>query len=107
MATMVVEIFDALRSIGVAEDKATKAAEAMATLEPQFAVVRQEMHEGFAAVDRQFAGVDRQFATVRSDLRMLTFRVSLIIAVGLGVLGASGSAVWLLIRLASKAGALS
>jgi hypothetical protein len=43
MATMVVEIYDALRSIGVAEDKATKAAEAMATLEPQFAAVRSDI----------------------------------------------------------------
>jgi hypothetical protein len=43
MATMVVEVYDALRSIGVAEDKATKAAEAMATLEPQFALMRSDL----------------------------------------------------------------
>jgi hypothetical protein len=43
MATMVVEVYDALRSIGVSEDKAAKAAEAMATLEPQFAAIRSDI----------------------------------------------------------------
>jgi hypothetical protein len=89
MTTMVVEIYDALRSIGVAEDKATKAAEAMATLEPQFAAMRSEYRSEFAAV--------------RSDLRVLTLRVNLVIA-ALVMLGAP--ALWLLVRVASKTGAI-
>ncbi|WP_428531618.1 hypothetical protein [Rhodopila sp.] len=64
MATMVVEIYDALRSIGVAEDKATKAAEAMATLEPQFAVMRQENQAGFSAVRQESHA---EFAAMRQE----------------------------------------
>jgi hypothetical protein len=77
MATMVVEIYDALRSIGVAEDKATKAAEAMATLEPQF-------------------------AAMRSDIRVLKWQVGSLIAVQ-ALVGVP--AVVLLLRVAIKVGA--
>jgi hypothetical protein len=45
----------------VAEDNATKTAEATAMLEPRF------------------ADIDRQFAAVRSDLRILKLQVSLMI----------------------------
>ena len=96
MATMVVEVYDALRSIGVAEDKAAKAAEAMATLEPQFAAIRGEMQQGFARVDQEFAAV-------RSDMRVLKWQVGAIIAVLL-LIGAPS--VLLLVRVAAKVGAL-
>lgn len=78
MATMIVEIYDALRSVGVAEDKAMKAAEAMATLEPQF-------------------------AALRSDIRLLRWQINAVIGV-LVVLG--GPSLWLLVRVAAKLGAL-
>ena len=89
MATMVVEVYDALRSIGIADDKAAKAAEAMATLEPQFAAMRQEYKAEFAAV--------------RSDIRVMGLRLNLVIAtlLTLGV-----PSLWLLARIASKTGAL-
>ena len=122
MATMVVEIHDALRSIGVAEEKATRAAEAMATLEPQFLVMRQDYKSEFAATrqENQAASaamrqeyksefdVTRQeyrseFASLRADLRVLTLRVNLIIA-SLVTFGAP--ALWLLLRIASKTGAV-
>ena len=122
MATMVVEIYDALRSIGVAEEKATRAAEAMATLEPQFLVMRQDYKSEFAATrqENQAASaamrqeyksefdVTRQeyrseFASLRADLRVLTLRVNLIIA-SLVTFGAP--ALWLLLRIASKTGAV-
>jgi hypothetical protein len=75
MSTMVVEIYDALRSIGVAEDKATKAAEAMASLEPLF-------------------------AAVRSDIRVLKWQMGLLFAI-------TGPTLVLLLRVATKVGALS
>ena len=84
MATMVVEVYDALRSVGVAEDKAAKAAEAMATLEPQFAVMRQEYRSEFAAV--------------RSDMRVLKWQVGLLYAI-------TGPTLLLLLRVAAKVGA--
>jgi hypothetical protein len=155
MATMVVEIYDALRSIGVTEEKATKAAEAMATLEPQFAAIRQEYRSEFAATRQEYrdesaamrqeyrgefaatrqeyrdesaamrqeyrgefattrqeylseSAAMRQecrgeFAAVRSDLRVLTLRVNLIIA---ALLTLGTPALWLLLRIASKTGAI-
>jgi hypothetical protein len=72
-----VKIFHALRSIGVAEDKAAKAAEAMATLEPRFAAMRSEFRSASAAMRLEYRG---GFAAIRSDLRILTLRVNLIIA---------------------------
>jgi hypothetical protein len=84
MATMVIEVYDALRSIGVAEDKATKAAEAMATVEPQFAVMRAEYRGEFAAV--------------RSDMRVLKWQVGLLFAI-------TGPTLLLLLRVAAKVGA--
>ncbi|WP_428531202.1 hypothetical protein [Rhodopila sp.] len=123
MATMVVEIYDALRSIGVAEEKATRAAEAMATLEPQFVVMRQEYKSEFATMRQENQAASAamrqeyksefdatrqeyrsEFASLRADLRVLTLRVNLIIAslVTFGV-----PALWLLLRIASKTGAVS
>ena len=102
MATMVVEIYDALRSIGVAEDKATKAAEAMATLEPQFATIRGEMQLGFPRADHEmqqgFARVDQGFAAVRSDMRVMKWQVGLLYAI-------TGPTLLLLLRVAAKVGA--
>lgn len=85
MATMVVEIYDALRSIGVAEDKAAKAAEAMATLEPQFAAIRSEVQ----AMDLRHG----------ADMRVLKWQVGLLFAV-------TGPSLLLLLRVAAKVGAL-
>lgn len=39
MATMVTEVYDALKSAGVAEDKARSAAVAMANYEPRFSAI--------------------------------------------------------------------
>ena len=47
----------------------------------------------------ELAGYDRQLETIRSDLRLLTWMVG-----GLYVLGAP--ALWLLLRVAAKVGAL-
>jgi hypothetical protein len=83
-ATMVVEIYDALRSIGFADDKAAKAADAMATLEPRFAAVRSEMQ----AMDLRHG----------ADMRVLKWQVRLLFA-------ATGPSLLLLLRVAAKLGA--
>ena len=43
MTTMFTEVYDALLSAGVPDDKARRAAEAMATHEPQFARIRSDL----------------------------------------------------------------
>ena len=117
MATMIVEIYDALRSIGVTEEKATKAAEAMATLEPQFAVMRQEYKAEFVATRQEnrdeFASVRQEYrdefasgrqeyrsgvAAVRADLRVMKWQIGLLYAI-------AGPTLLLLVRVAAKVGA--
>jgi hypothetical protein len=44
MATMVTEVYDALKSAGVAEDKARSAAVAMANYEPRFAGLASDLN---------------------------------------------------------------
>ena len=61
MATMLGEVYDALREIGVSEEKARKAAEAMASYDPQI-------------------------AAIRSDVRLLTWMVGLLYVPILGIL---------------------
>jgi hypothetical protein len=61
----------------------------MATLEPQFGVMRSEYRAEFAAV--------------RSDLRVLTLRVNLVIAFLVTIWV---PAFWILIRIASKTGGI-
>lgn len=43
MTTMVTEVYDALRDAGVGDDKAKRAAEAMASCDPQLARIRSDL----------------------------------------------------------------
>jgi hypothetical protein len=43
MTTMVIEVYDALRSAGVPEDKARRAAEAIASYDPLLAALRTDL----------------------------------------------------------------
>lgn len=78
MAVMVSEVYDALREIGVSEEKARAAAEAMATLEPQL-------------------------TSIRSDLRVLKWQVGALFALFAFV---TVPTLWLVLRIAAKVGAL-
>lgn len=61
MAAMLGEVYDALREIGVSEEKARKAAEAIASYDPQI-------------------------AAIRSDVRMLTWMVGTNLVLTIGIL---------------------
>ncbi len=74
---MLTELYDALLSAGAAEDKARKAAEAVAA------------HERFARIERRLA--------------VLTWQVGVLTAV---VAAVGGPALWLLTRVAAKIGAI-
>src|SRR5438309_704527 len=43
MTTMICEVYDALRDVGISEEKARRAAEAMASYESRFADIRQDI----------------------------------------------------------------
>lgn len=78
MTTMMSEVYDALFAAGAPDDKARQAAEAMATHEPPF-------------------------SRIRSDLRVLKVQLAGLYAV-VTLIGAP--ALWLLVRVAAKAGAV-
>ena len=59
MSTMVAEVYDALRDAGASEDKARKAAEAMAGIDSQHQDIRHE----FTALRGEFNTVKWMLAT--------------------------------------------
>lgn len=74
VATMISEVYDALRDAGATEEKARKAAEVLASY-------------------------DNRFATIERDLTLLKWMVG-------GLYGLMLPTGWLLLRVASKTGAL-
>lgn len=57
MSLIVAEVYDALRAINVPEEKARKAAEALAGYEPQLADIRSDLRLLKWMVGATFAGV--------------------------------------------------
>ncbi len=78
MTTMITEVYDALREAGASEDKARRAAEAVATYEDRFCRVGRR-------------------------LAMLTWQVGTLTAV---VIAVGIPALWMLGRVAFKVGAI-
>lgn len=78
MTTMIAEVYDALMEAGASEEKARKAASAM-------------------------TGYDDRFARIESSLRLMQWQIGAVWAV-MVVVGTP--AIWLLLRIAAKTGAL-
>jgi hypothetical protein len=79
MTTMIAELYDALIAAGSPEDKARKAAEAMAGLdayEPRFARVETDIAE----VKRDVAGLKQDMAEVKRDLFLLKWMMGFLLA---------------------------
>jgi len=68
MTTMIAEVYDALLAAGSPEDKARKAAEAI------------------AAYENRFASMDQRFAKIEGDLRLLTWMVGFNLAATVGII---------------------
>jgi hypothetical protein len=76
----------AFLAAGVPEDKAAAASEELANYQSQFSGLRDDMRQGFAAVDQKFAAVDQQFAKMRGDINLLRWMAGTNIALTAGVL---------------------
>lgn len=81
MTTMITELYDALISAGASEDKARKAAEVV------------------AAYDDRFNRIDLALTEIKSSVRLLQWQLAAVWLVG-------APAVWLLLRIGAKVGAL-
>jgi hypothetical protein len=75
MAQMVSEVYDALRSVNVPEDKARKAAEAMA------------LPEMTRAYDARFDRIDAEIATLKTDVTLMKWMLGFALAMIAAVLG--------------------
>ena len=81
MAVMISEVYDALREVGVSEEKARRAAEAVAVQEPRF------------------TAIETRLTRVETRLGVLQWMVG-------GLYAFMVPALWLLLRVAAKMGAL-
>ncbi|MDQ2081013.1 hypothetical protein RA307_12540 [Xanthobacteraceae bacterium Astr-EGSB] len=79
MAQMVSEVYDALRSVNVPEDKARKAAEAMALPEmgKSYDARFDKIEARFDKVDARFDEIDRDFDRLEADVVVLKTDVTL------------------------------
>ena len=68
MTTMIAEVYDALLAAGSPEDKARKAAEAI------------------AAYENRFITMDQRFAKIEGDLKLLTWMVGFNLAATVGLI---------------------
>jgi hypothetical protein len=80
MAMMISEMFDALRSVGVDDERARKAAEAVATYDPH--IMR-----------------------LRSDVRLLKWQAGAGLALTAAAIGFNATTLWFVLRLVAKVGA--
>lgn len=72
MTTMVAEIYDALREAGASEDKARRAAEALAGYDDRFGKLEQRM----SAIEGRMIAIEARVASLVSELTSLKWVVS-------------------------------
>jgi len=72
---MIAEVYDALLAAGSPEDKARKAAEAIAGYENRFGIM-----------DQRFAKIDERFAKIEGELKLLKWMVGFNLAATVGII---------------------
>lgn len=72
MAVMISEVYDALREIGVPEDKARRAAEAVAVQEPRLTAIETRL----TAVETRLSSVDGRLTAVENRLNAVDGRLT-------------------------------
>ena len=86
MTTMIAEVYDALVAAGSPDDKARKAAEAVAGYEDRFGGIEQrlirmeaEISQRFAKIEadinQRFAEVSQRFGKIEGDIRLLRWMI--------------------------------
>lgn len=78
MTTMIAEIYDALLAAGSPEDKARKAAEAVAGYDNRFTTIDQRL----AKMEGDF---NQRFAKIEGEIKLLTWMVGFDLAATVGV----------------------
>jgi hypothetical protein len=78
MTTMIAEVYDALLAAGSPEEKARKAAEAVAGYENRFIAIEQRL----AKMESDF---NQRFSKIEGDIKLLTWMVGFNLAAMVGV----------------------
>jgi hypothetical protein len=81
MAQMVSEVYDALRSVNVPEDKARKAAEALAV--PDMGKVYDIR---FDKIDSDIAVLKAEVAALKTDVTLMKWMLGIVLAMSAGIL---------------------
>ena len=79
MTTMIAEVYDALVAAGSPEDKARKAAEAIAAYENRFAGIEQRLIKMDGDISQRFARID-------GEIRLLSWMVGFNLAGTVGII---------------------
>jgi hypothetical protein len=90
MTTMIAEVYDALVAAGSPEDKARRAAEAVAAYENRFAGIEQQLVRMDGGISRRFAKIEadmnQRFAKIDGEIRLLSWMVGFNLAGTVGII---------------------
>ena len=86
MTTMIAEVYDALVAAGSPEDKARKAAEAIAGYDNQFVAIENRLIKMEGDISQRFAEVYQRFAKVEGDIRLLSWMIGFNLAGTVGII---------------------
>jgi hypothetical protein len=79
MTTMIAEVYDAFVAAGTPEDKARRAAEAVAAYENRFASLEQRLIKMDGDISQRFAKVD-------GEIRLLSWMIGFNLAASIGII---------------------
>ena len=86
MSTMISEVYDALKEAGASEEKARKAAEALAGYENRFTQLDRALDVLDRKWEQRFARVDERFAKVEGEVVLLRWMIGFNLALTVAIL---------------------
>jgi hypothetical protein len=90
MTTMIAEVYDALVAAGSPEDKARRAAEAIAAYENRFGGIEQQLIKMDGDISQRFAkmegDISQRFARVDGEIRLLSWMLGFNLAGTIGII---------------------
>lgn len=86
MSTMISEVYDALKEAGASEEKARKAAEALAGYENRFTQLDRALDALDRKLEQRFARVDERFAKADGEMALLRWMIGFNLALTVAIL---------------------
>ena len=90
MTTMIAEVYDALVSAGAPEDKARKAAEAIAAYEDRFATIDQRPVKIDGDINQRFTKlegeINQRFTKVEGEIKLLRWMIGFNLTGTIGII---------------------